>query len=297
MGMRVLLTGANGFVGRHLLPRLLGEGHDVITYDLNPPITQDHSCGHLDIITGDLSSGEGLDQIVWEDVNAVIHLAAAGVKASQRNWYDCVSVNLIGTEQLIHAMNHVFTPPLLIYPRTFYEKYLNEFPDLKSNPYVVTKAAGTRVVELWASGNENACVVFSTIFQVYGPGDDPNSVLTYAAGCLRNKVITQLGSGRGLRDWIYIEDLVDAFIRALSLSGNRIQNFDFGTGKLTSLKEMVEILAKLLGSSNDLLQFNPKRDRGDTELVSGAEKTLQDWEPNFSIEAGLTRFVNSLGKF
>ena len=295
MGMRVLVTGANGFVGHHLVPRLLDKGHNVITYGLKPPFFQDYSCGYTHIITGDLSSGEELDQIVWKDVDAVIHLSAAGVKASRRIWSECISVNIVGTEQLIHAMSNISTPPLLVYPRTFYEDYVNKLSGLKKNPYIVTKAAGTKIVELWARDNKNARVVFGTIFQAYGTRDDSGNILSYTADCLRDGIPVKLGSGKSLRDWIYIDDLVDAFIRSLNVSGNRIQYFDFGTGELTSLKGAVETLARLMGSSNDLLQFDPGRDREDAELTACAKKLLPDWEPRFSVEMGLTHFIDNVG--
>ena len=294
MGMRVLVTGASGFIGNNLLPRLLDEGHNVIAYDLKPPIYKDHACGHTRIITGDLSSGEGLDQIVWEEVDAVVHLAAAGVKASRRNWSECISVNIVGTEQLIHAMSRISTQPLIIYPRTFYEDYLNEFPDLKNNPYIVTKTAGTKIIELWARNNKNARLVFGTIFQAYGPGDDPGNVLSYTAECLKSSIPTKLGSDKSLRDWIYINDLIDAFIRTLNFSGDRIQYFDFGTGKLTSLRKMVETLAQLMGKPKSLLHFDVRKDRGDMEINAKAKNFLSGWKIHYSVEQGLTSFVQAV---
>ena len=294
MGMSVFVTGASGFVGRHLLSRLLDEGHNVIAYDLKPPVSPNYAGRHTHIITGDLSSGEGLDQIVWEEVDAVVHLAAAGVKASRRNWSECVSVNIVGTETLLHAMSQVSPTPLLVYPRTFYEDYLNKIPGLEKNPYIVTKTAATKIVELWASDNKNANVVFGSIFQAYGAGDDPGNILTYTTNCLKNGVAAELGCGNRLRDWIYIDDLVDAFTIALKVNGNKIQYFDFGTGQLTSIKKVVVKLAGLMGCSNDQLSFDSKRDRDDTELISCAKKFLPVWKPQVSLEEGIINYLNSL---
>ena len=293
--MNILLTGAFGFIGHHLLPCLLEVGHNVVAYDLKPCAgLEPYSSKPAQVITGNLSLGEGLDQVAWEKMDAVIHLAAAGVKAYRRNWSECVAANIVGTTQLINAMSSISTPPLLVYPRTFYEAYLNDLPVFKENPYIVTKASGAKIIETWARCNKNARISIGTIFQIYGSGDDQGNVLSYTAKCLMDGLPAELGSGKGLRDWIYIKDVVDGFMKVLDVSADRIQHFDLGTGKLTSLKKMAEMLASLTGSSQNLLQFDPKRDRGDTELKACAENILPGWRANYSVEDGLAHFVKDV---
>jgi len=77
-------------------------------------------------------------------------------------------------------------------------------------------------------------------------------------------------------------------------SGNKIQYFDFGTGQLTSIKQVVVKLAGLMGCSNDLLSFDSKRDRDDSELISCAKKFLPGWKPQVSLEEGIINYLNSL---
>ena len=74
-----------------------------------------------------------------------------------------------------------------------------------------------------------------------------------------------------------------------------IQYFDFGTGQLTSIKEVVQTLAKLLGKPLSLLDFNHELDRGDISLKAKARNFLPGWEPHFSLDKGLPRFLDSLG--
>lgn len=294
--MTIFVTGACGFIGRHLLPRLLDMGHNIITYDLRPPESELCSRDSIEVITADLELGEKLDQVVWENVDVVIHLAAAGVTASQRNWSKCIASNIVGTLQLICAMGQISSPPLLIYPQSFYTDSLDEFPDLKNDPYFATKDAAGKAVKLWAQTTQNARVLMGRIFQVYGSADDFGSVLSYTAKCLIDNVPAKLGSGKGVRDWIYIDDAVDCLVRALTVPVEKIQYFDLGTGELTSLKDMVEILGRLAGGSKGLLEFDPKRDRGDTEIKSYAENILDGWQPRYSKEEGLAFLVNNIKK-
>jgi len=289
--MKIFITGGTGFIGSYLINALHLLKHEVIV------LKRENSKPRIQLnkepkwIIGNLGDG---NLTKFPKCDVVIHLAASGVKASNRNWNDCIKTNIIGTNELLYGLSNVSNMPLFIYPRTFYENYLNDFSELINNPYVVTKTAGTKIIKLWASSNKKARVIFGTFFQVYGAGDDPGNVLTYTANCLRRGIPAKLGSGKGLRDWIYIDDLVDAFTRVLKVNGNRIQYFDFGTGKLTSIKEVVVKLAGLMGCSNDLLSFDSKRDRHDTELILCAKYFLPSWKPSVSLEEGIINYINSL---
>ena len=289
--MKIIITGGTGIVGSHLVNALHLLEHEVIV------IKRENSKPRIPLnkepkwIIGNLGDNT-IGKLPKCDI--IIHLASSGVKSSNRKWNECIKTNIGGTYQLLHLLDKMSNKPLLVYPKTFYEESLNKFPKLGQNPYIATKSASTKIVKLWATYNIDARVIFGTIFQAYGAGDDPGNVLTYTANCLRNGVTAQLGSGNGLRDWIYIDDLVDAFTRALKVNGNRIQYFDFGTGKLTSIREVVLKLADLMDCSNDLLSFDSKRDRHDTELTSRAKKFLPAWKPRLSLEEGIIKYVNRL---
>jgi len=288
--MKIFITGGTGFIGSHLINAFHTLGHDVISIKRSGSKPRISLKKQPQWIVGKLGDGT-LKNIPNCDI--VIHLAASGVKVSSRNWHDCIKTNVIGTNELLYGLSNVSNMPLLIYPRTFYENYINDFSDLINNPYVVTKAATMKIVELWAKTNQSSRVIFGTIFQTYGPGDDPGNVLSYTAECLGKNIPAELGSGKILRDWIYIDDLVDAFVQTLNVSDNGIQYFDFGTGKLTSLTEVVGILADLMGSSKNILHFDLKRDRGDTEFAACAKNFLPGWKSRLSLEEGLTRFINN----
>ena len=154
--MSILLTGANGFVGQQLLFRLVDSGYYVVAYDLTHS-NDLYNNSMIQVITGDISTGENFDKIKWDNIQLVFHLAAAGVKAAKRNWDDCISVNLNGTKMLINAIQKVPNPPKLIYPRTFYEDFVIEYEALQRNPYFCTKYLATKIVEDWIINNPNLC--------------------------------------------------------------------------------------------------------------------------------------------
>ena len=289
--MRILITGANGFIGKHLTPRLIDEGHTVALFLHKSSISKTSKGNYKQIVKGDLSSGEGLDQVYWESFDAIIHLACAGVKSSQRVWDHCINTNIVGTKNLLNAISKFDKSPLIIYPRTFYENYLDQFPVLKNNPYMSTKRETTRIIEEWATKKTNARVCLPTIYQAYGSGDDPQNVLTYTINQLKINQHAHLSSGDGLRDWIYINDLVNAFVKILKKANNKLQYYDFGTGKLISIKEVVSKIALLLNKPTSLLQFDPQNDRGDGSLKSKATRFCPGWVPKYSIDEGLRHFL------
>ncbi len=135
----IFLTGASGFVGRYLLPRLIADGHTITAYDLKTQyISEENTSGNMHIMSGDLATGQGLDQVPREELDVVIHLAAAGVKANSRNWSECIAVNIVGTQQLLHAMERISSSAMIIYPRTFYEDHMEAFPLTVRSPYLIT---------------------------------------------------------------------------------------------------------------------------------------------------------------
>ena len=282
--MIVLLTGAGGFVGRHLIRQLLLRGHNLIAYDLRKPGLTDEN--NMMFVSGNLVEGENFDQIPWGDLDAIFHLAAAGVKAAHRNWPDCIAVNLLGTQRLLGTLSKLKRKaPRLFYTRTFYEHHVGAHPKLNDDPYVCTKAAAARLIKQAAADQEIPLTV-STIFQVYGPGDEGN-VLSYVVQCLRTNTLALLGSGRGLRDWIHVEDVAGGLAAALENAHAPVEEYDLGTGKSISVREAAETLVHLAGKDSALLSFDPARDRNDTEIIGCAKQKVPGWTPVFNLREGL----------
>ena len=284
--MVILLTGASGFLGRQVLPLLLSEGHTV--YSLGRKATQNPSATLIEV-PGDLMEDAWVEEVPWDRIDAVAHLAAAGVKASSRNWRDAFEVNVGGTMKLLTAMKRKATKqPRLIVTRSFYERVLHQEPELRNNAYIATKSVSTELIKAW-SRDYKGPVCFATLFQIYGPDDNRGSVLTYAAHQLAAGQTAQFGSGVGVRDWLYVDDAASAIMALLKAETEGVNEWDVGSGQLASLRSMVVTMTIIADVSRDLLDFNPARDRADLALHLAAERMPPYWKPMVSVEEGLRR--------
>jgi nucleoside-diphosphate-sugar epimerase len=284
--MEILLTGASGFLGRQVLPMLLAEGHTV--YSLSRKATEKPSAMLVEV-PGDLMEDEWISDVPWDRIDVVAHLAAAGVKASSRNWRDAFEVNVGGTVKLLSAMKRNATKnPRLVVTRSFYERVLHQEPELRNNAYIATKSVSTELIKAW-SRDYKGPVCFATLFQIYGPGDDRGSVLTYAAHQLAAGQTAHFGSGVGVRDWLYVDDAASAIVALLEADTKGVSEWDIGSGRLASVRSMVETMSGLAGVSRDLLVFDPARDRTDLTLHLAAECMPPSWKPEIPVEEGLRR--------
>jgi len=257
--------------------------------DVRPPVTAAASPAHF--VVGNLATGEGLEGIEWDRLEAVFHLAAAGVKATAREWPLCIQVNVLGTLRLLELLAQSASAPALIYTHTFYEDFLTTTPSLAESPYVLSKYTASQVVRQFARHYRGA-VATAKVFQIYGPGDASANLIPYALAGLRQGELVRVGSGRGRRDWLYVSDALSGLVAAWHAGmARQLRAFDLGAGELISIRDVLLRMAELLGRSASLLDFDPSRDRGDTELVGKAETWPDGWRPSFNLEQGLRSLI------
>jgi len=289
--MTILVTGHSGFVGRHVVPELVASGHEVICYGRRAPAAE-LSCR---FIQGDLGAQGGFDEIPWSKIEGVLHLATAGVKASTRhgNADECLRVNVTGLLTLLdtlrarapHLSRVVITP-------TFYELALRDHPALYADPYIATKYIATQAFKVWASGFAGQASM-AMLFQVYGPGDDSGNVLSYIVGRLRAGEVAHLGSGHGLRDWIYIDDVVSGLVQLFNGHLHPgLHSHDLGSGHLQSIRHMAENIAQAMRVAPDRLEFDPGRDRPDRGLILAAIHPLPGWVPRIDLATGIHNLIH-----
>ena len=294
---RVLITGVSGFVGQKLAAQFLAEGHSVIGVDLRAGEFAFADHPNFQFVALNLTDVQAVLQLPWEGVDLLYHLAAAGVKAVTRQWPLCVQVNVMGTATLFQAFLQRVADgqsvPRIVYTKTYYEDHLETLPAFKENPYVTSKVAATRWLEAISPVYPQS-ITIAKVFQVYGPGDDPNNVLSYAARTLEAGEKATFGSGLSLRDWIYIDDFIGGLAACGADHGSGLHRFDIGSGVRHSIREIVEQIAEICGAHPSLLEFDPSRDRGDVEILDVASKLPPDWSAQLCLEGGVKLLVDNL---
>jgi len=292
--LKILITGVSGFVGQKLAAYLLSEGHSVVGVDLRAVEFDFTEHPDFDFMELDLTDSDSVNQLPWDEVELIYHLAAAGVKVSTREWPLCIGVNVIGTatlfESLLRRVGRSQAVPRVVYSKSYYEDHIDSVAAFRENPYVMSKVAATRWIEALASVYP-AAITIAKVFQVYGPEDDPNNVLTYAARKLKAGHRATFGAGAGYRDWIHIDDFIAGLVACGDRRPKGLWRYDLGSGEPHSLRDVVERIAQICGADASLLEFDGSRDRGDGELEDWAKVLVPDFQPKLSLGEGLTALV------
>jgi UDP-glucose 4-epimerase len=306
--VRALVTGAAGFIGSTLVDRLLADGHTVVGLD-NFATGRATNLEHLadnpahdfieaDIVTADL-------QAIFEEhrPEVVFHLAAQiDVRQSVANPQFDASVNVIGTIRLAEAARQaqvrkvVHTssggsiygvPPQYPTPETV--------PTDPASPYAAGKVAGEIYLNTFRHLYGLDCSHIAPA-NVYGPRQDPHGeagvVAIFAQALLSGKPTKVFGDGTNTRDYVYVDDVVEAFIKASGDAGGG-QRFNIGTGRETSDRQLHTAVAKAVGGPDDP-EFHPPR-LGDLRrscLDIGLAARVLDWRPQVELDDGIRRTVD-----
>ncbi len=287
MQKRIGVTGATGFIGKRLIRRLLKDSFSVTALSRS----SQHLSKDVQIIVGDLHDKDSLRKFV-NTVDVVVHLAARQVPPDEALFES----NVTGTNNLISCL---FNSPVkhLVYLSTAAvygeqeDKVLSErdmcYP---STPYGLTKFLGETVCQYWKTKTNQTLTILRP-FNVYGEGSTKGVVYNMIQNIKQNKSITIYGDGKQTRDFLYVEDVVDAIVTALQKEKNGIYNV--GSGVNVSLLDLAASLKKLFPGQVEI-DFQDSEKGKPKNISYSLEKVKKElgWESQISLEEGLQKVFN-----
>ncbi|MDX1413437.1 MAG: NAD-dependent epimerase/dehydratase family protein [Candidatus Promineifilaceae bacterium] len=307
--MKVLVTGAAGFIGSNLAEKLAGRGDEVVGLDnfndYYDPRKKRNNEGRLDkypnfkMIEADIRDRQlMLDIFNAERFDTVAHLAAmAGVRNAVANPALYVDVDLNGSQNLMDGarmadvQNFVFASTSSVYGHSKQIPFVESDPcDRPLQPYAAAKRAAEM---LGYTYNYLFGLNFTVIrfFTVYGPNGRPD-MMAYllAESATKGIQIPLYEGGQMYRDWTYVEDITDGVVSALDRPlGYEIINL--GRGEPVLLKDFVKLIESLAGQKANLISKpKPAADflRNDADISKARE--LLDYNPQVQVEEGVRRF-------
>ncbi|WP_029116841.1 GDP-mannose 4,6-dehydratase [Mycobacterium sp. URHB0044] len=306
--MRTLVTGAAGFIGSTLVDRLLADGHSVVGVDdlstgRSTNIGQAENHDGFEFVKADIVDADLIGLLADTKPEAVFHLGAQiSVKHSVDDPSFDSSVNVVGTVRLAEAARRAGvrkivhtssggsvygTPP--VYPTP------EDVPTDPASPYAASKVCGEVYLNMFRNLYGLDCSHIAPA-NVYGPRQDPHGeagvVAIFSQALLAGRATKIFGDGTDTRDYVFVDDVVDAFVRAAGEAGGG-QRFNVGTGVETSVRQLHSAIAAAAGAPDEP-EMHPHR-LGDLKrscLDISRAKAVLGWTPKVSLADGIPRTVD-----
>ena len=277
----VLVTGANGFLGKSLCERLKSY-HKVII---------------LDRSNGEITSYDTFRNL--DKVDYVFHLAARTFVPD--SWYeatDFFNSNIIGTANVLDFCRSKDIP------MTFVSAYIYGRPESlpikedsivkPNNPYALSKFLAEQLCSFYSTfHNLNIAVIRP--FNIYGPGQPKHFLIPKIVNMVKNNVQIEVIDLSPKRDYIYIEDVVDALVKTLELKLPGYNVFNIGSGKSLSVKEVVESVQKIAGTNLEVISADLQRREELDDVYADISHSIEKlhWAPRTEFHIGIKRMIDA----
>ena len=280
--MKILVTGGSGFIGSHIVDKLIQKNHAVKVLDLKKPFRED-----LDFVQGSIMDKNAI-RIAMEDTQIVYHLAAvSNIDLVKINPLQTVEYNVMGTAYLLeearkqNIKRFIFASSVMVH-------------ELKGHLYTFSKHASEQLCK-------NYQILYNlpfTIFRfgtVYGPRNRGADVISiFIQNALKNIDLHVKGTGEKKRNFIYVEDLAEGAITGLTKEAKN-QIFTIAGLASTSIMDLA-MLIKDVFEDKIKIQVNDQMDREDDYEgnISGIDETIKilNWKPKVNLLDGLVRTID-----
>jgi UDP-glucuronate 4-epimerase len=311
-----LITGGAGFIGSHLVDRLLATDVERITVVddfndfYNPAIKRHNICEHQNdsrysIHEVDIRDRAALERVFNEgNFDCVVHLAArAGVRPSLAEPQLYTETNINGTVNLLELARRqsikqfVFGSSSSVYGINAKVPFSEDDPIRQPiSPYAATKGAGELLCHTYSHLYGLRCVCLR-FFTVYGPRQRPDlAIHKFAKLISQHKPIPVFGDGTTRRDYTYIDDIIDGVTAAIDYDQTNYEVINLGESRTVELRELISLLEKEL-DTHAIIERQPPQPGDVPQTFADVSKAraLLNYQPKTQIEEGLHRFVEWFG--
>jgi NAD dependent epimerase/dehydratase len=312
---KILVTGAGGFIGSHLVEELVKQGFEVkafVRYNSrnywgNLELIDKKILEHIEVVSGDITDPFFTDKIV-EGMDTVFHLAALiAIPYSYIAPENYVSVNVNGTLNVLKACLHhnvehlVHTSTSETYGTAIYTP-INELHPLQAqSPYSATKIAADKLVESFYL-SFNLPVTTVRPFNTFGPRQSARAVIpTLITQIVGPSKSVNVGSVHPVRDFTYVKDTARGFIQAASHMESVGKVVNVGTGSGVTIGEIADLIMKITNIRKEI-KTDVQRIRPENSEVlklicdNTLAKKIIAWAPEYSIEQGLRETIDYISR-
>ncbi len=306
---KVLVTGAGGFIASHLTERLVLEGAQVrafVRYNSRNDygllkFLSPKAKAEVEIIAGDLRDAEAV-RLAAESTDTVFHLGALiAIPYSYLHPREVVETNIMGTLNVLIAARHwgvrrvVHTSTSEVYGTAKYVPIDEQHPLQGQSPYSASKIGADKLAESFCRSFESA---ISTVrpFNTYGPRQSARAIIPTIITQALTREFVHLGSLTPTRDFTFVADTVDGFLRAATVDAAIGQEINLGCGATISIGDLAYKIFSLLGKDpkivTDTQRLRPEKSEV-MKLFASNEKAQQllGWQPQVSLGEGLKETI------
>jgi UDP-glucose 4-epimerase len=285
-----LVTGGCGFIGSHIVDRLVKEGHEVrVIDDLSATENEEFYYNEkAKYWKKDISKDDCSD--VFNSVSNVFHLAARSrIQPTVNSPGECFEVNVVGTQRVLEwsringIENFVYSSTSSLYGHQNQIPFNPNMPADCLNPYSMSKWMGEQICKLYDQLYDFNSTILR-YFNVYGPREPIKGQYAPVIGLFKRQSreglpMTIVGDGEQRRDFTYIDDIVEANVKSIKKSALETKIYNVGTGKNYSINE----ITNMIGGEVKIISDRPAEVR---ETLADIQTTVEDlsWHPRHSLE-------------
>ena len=309
---RVLITGADGFIGSHLTELLVREGFTVRALSMYNSFNSwgwldqisDDVRGQFEIVSGDIRDPHGVKNFV-KNCDAIMHLAALiAIPYSYHSPDSYVETNVRGTLNLLQAAREasiekfIHTSTSEVYGTAQFVPITEEHPLRGQSPYSATKIAADQLAYSFNASFELPVTILRP-FNTFGPRQSARAVIPTIISQISNgKSEINLGKTTPTRDFNYVSDTVRAFLCAIKTPGGNGETVNIGSNFEVSIGETAELIAKLMGREITIIseenRLRPEKSEVERLWADNSKaKEIIEWEPKY---AGISGFERGLAE-